>query len=66
VMGTYRLEQVIQMWETEKLTTEQAIGQILLHLQTLAQQVRELEHKMQERAGRKPAPPPQRGTGSKG
>jgi uncharacterized coiled-coil protein SlyX len=58
-MGTYRLEQVIQMWETEKLTTEQAIGQILLHLQALAERVRELEHKMQERAGRKAAPPPQ-------
>ncbi len=58
-MGTYRLEQVIQMWETEKLTTEQAIGQILLHLQILAERVWKLEHKMQERTGRKPAPPPQ-------
>jgi hypothetical protein len=58
-MGTYRLEQVIQMWETEKLTAEQTIGQILLHLQALAERVWELEHKMQERAGRKAAPPPQ-------
>jgi hypothetical protein len=63
-MGTYRLEQVIKMWETEKLTAEQTIGQILLHLQALAERVWELERRVtQEGQGRAAPPlPPKRGT----
>ena len=34
-MSTYGLEKVIALWETEKLTTEQTIGQILLLLQVI-------------------------------
>lgn len=42
-MGTYGLEGVIRAWERGELTTEQAIGQILLLLQELEERVRSLE-----------------------
>jgi hypothetical protein len=42
-MGTYGLEGVISAWKTGKLTTEQAVGQILLLLQDLEGRVQELE-----------------------
>jgi len=44
-MGTYGLQEVICRWEQGKLTTEQAIGQILLLLSELEQRVRELEQR---------------------
>ena len=42
-MGTYGLEGVLREWQTGNLTTEQAIGQILLLLQELERRVAELE-----------------------
>jgi len=54
-MGTYGLEDVIRAWGQEQLTTEQAIGQILLLLQELEGQLRSLEHcleRYKERARR--------------
>ena len=42
-MGTYGLEGVLRAWQTGNLTTEQAIGQILLLLQELERRVAELE-----------------------
>lgn len=42
-MGVYDLQQVLQMWEEEKLTAEQAIGQTLLHIQALTERVGILE-----------------------
>ncbi len=42
-MGTYGLDGVISAWKTGKLTTEQAVGQILLLLQDLEVRVQELE-----------------------
>jgi hypothetical protein len=42
-MGNYSLEELVTRWEREKLTTEQAIGQILLILRSLTERVRELE-----------------------
>ena len=42
-MGNYDLDELITRWEQEKLTTEQAIGQILLLLRWLVKRVRELE-----------------------
>ena len=44
-MGSYSLDELITLWERDKLTTEQAVGQILLMLRSLSQQVRELERR---------------------
>jgi hypothetical protein len=42
-MGTYGLEGVVLAWKTEKLTTEQAVGQMLQILQELEKRVATLE-----------------------
>ena len=42
-MGTYSLETLIRKWGLSELTTEQAIGQILLILQELLRRVEALE-----------------------
>ena len=42
-MGNYVLSDVIKRWERGKLTTEQAIGQLLLSLQELSNRVGVLE-----------------------
>ncbi len=42
-MGTYSLEGILLAWKTEKLTTEQAIGQMLQLLQELERRVTALE-----------------------
>ena len=44
-MGSYNLDELITLWEREKLTTEQAVGQMLLILRTLSQRLRELERR---------------------
>ena len=44
-MGTYSLETLIRKWGLNELTTEQAIGQILLILQKLVRRVEALEGK---------------------
>jgi hypothetical protein len=44
-MGTYSLETIIRKWGLGELTTEQAIGQILLILQWLVKRVETLEGK---------------------
>ncbi len=46
-MGTYGLEGVIIAWEQGKLTTEQAIGQILLLLQELREQIHSMERRLE-------------------
>ena len=54
-MGTYGLEEVLRAWEREHLTSEQAIGQILLLLQELEERLRGLERRLEryvERARR--------------
>ncbi|MBK9053668.1 MAG: hypothetical protein IPL78_23030 [Chloroflexi bacterium] len=48
-MNPYELKQIIKMWEQETLTTEQAIGQILLHLQTVGQRLGQLEQRIESR-----------------
>ncbi len=45
-MSTYGLDEVIQRWEREGLTVEQAVGQILLLLQIVEQRLRDLERKL--------------------
>jgi hypothetical protein len=49
-MGSYNLDELIVLWEREKLTTEQTIGQILLALQALSERLRELERRHWRRA----------------
>ncbi|MDY6878568.1 MAG: hypothetical protein SWK90_20510 [Chloroflexota bacterium] len=54
-MGTYGLDGVIRAWKQEHLTTEQAIGQVLLLLQELDERLRSLERRLEryvERARR--------------
>ncbi|HEY68528.1 MAG: hypothetical protein DRI79_09595 [Chloroflexi bacterium] len=46
-MGTYGLDGVICAWERGQLTTEQAIGQILLLLQELEERLRILERRLE-------------------
>ena len=46
-MGTYGLESVIRAWEQEDLTTEQAIGQILLLMQELKERLRVIEQRLE-------------------
>ena len=42
-MSAYDLDTMLKKWEREELTTEQAIGQILLLLQRISQRVGRLE-----------------------
>lgn len=51
-MGTYGLEGVIRAWEREQLTTEQAIGQILLLLQDIEERIRRVEYRLERYAER--------------
>jgi hypothetical protein len=51
-MGTYGLESVIQLWEREQLTTEQAVGQILLLLQEFEERLHRLEQRLERYVGR--------------
>ena len=44
-MGSYNLDELITLWEREKLTTEQAVGQMLLLMQSLNRRIRELERR---------------------
>ena len=48
--GHLRLEGVIQTWGQGRLTTEQAIGQILLLLQELEERLRILERRLERYA----------------
>jgi hypothetical protein len=56
-MGTYGLRSVIQMWELEKLTTEQAVGQILQLLTEIEGRVGDLERRYSRLNRLKPSPP---------
>jgi hypothetical protein len=42
-MSNYNLDELIARWEHEKVTTEQAVGQVLLLLRSLVERVEELE-----------------------
>jgi hypothetical protein len=44
-MGSYNLDELIALWEREKLTTEQTIGQMLLILRSISQRTLELEQR---------------------
>lgn len=47
-MAAYELEQLIKLWATEKVTAEQAIGQILLQLQALSERIGKLERRLEQ------------------
>ncbi len=44
-MSAHPLKDVIKLWEVEKLTQEQVIGQILLLLQEIHERLGELERR---------------------
>jgi hypothetical protein len=46
-MGTYGLEGVIRAWEQEKMTTEQAVGQVLLLLRELEERLLRMEQSLE-------------------
>jgi hypothetical protein len=48
-VSNYTLDEIIKRWGKGKLTTEQAIGQILLLLQSLSQRVGQLERQAEIR-----------------
>lgn len=55
-MGRYTLADVISRWERGKLSSEQTIGQMLLHLNALSDRVGALEKQMEVRRNGKPRP----------
>ena len=46
-MSKYDLQQLVTMWQKEKITTEQAIGQLLLHFQALVARVGTIERHLE-------------------
>jgi hypothetical protein len=55
-MSAYDLNQLLRLWTADKLTAEQAIGQIIQQIQSLSERVNELERKMER--GQPGASPP--------
>lgn len=55
-MGAYNLDTILKKWERGELSTEQAVGQILLQLQSLTQRLGQLEV-AQESSRRQDKPP---------
>jgi hypothetical protein len=53
-MNTYNISEIIKMWEHVELTVDQAIGQLMLHIQELTQRVNTLERRL-DAAGRSSA-----------
>ena len=51
-MSTYGLERVIQMWSMDKLTAEQAIGQMLQLMQDMDERIKALERRAEARRAR--------------
>ena len=47
-MGTYGMEGVIRAWGGGELTTEQAIGQILMLLHELEERLRSIERRLEQ------------------
>lgn len=42
-MSKYNIEDLVRLWATEKLTPEQAMGQVLLHLRELLDRIEKVE-----------------------
>ena len=56
-VSSYSLEEIIKRWGRGNLTTEQAIGQILLVLQSLSRRVGMLEQLAEAQRTKKSGPP---------
>jgi hypothetical protein len=56
-MSNYSLEEIIKRWGHGNLTTEQAIGQILLVVQSLSRRVGKLEQLAEAQRNKPPGPP---------
>ena len=55
-MAAYDLDTIVKKWEREELSSEQAIGQILLLLQSISQRIGRLEvAQVKTRPGKKSA-----------
>jgi hypothetical protein len=54
-MGAYSLDTLVRKWGLRELTTEQAIGQILLVLQELARRLETLEGRGEEANRKRPS-----------
>jgi hypothetical protein len=46
-VGSYRIEEVVERWGKGELSSEQAIGQSLLHVQSLTERVGLLEQRLE-------------------
>ncbi|MEZ4734084.1 MAG: hypothetical protein R3E79_43885 [Caldilineaceae bacterium] len=55
-MNTYNINEIIKMWEHVEITVDQAIGQLLLHVQELSQRVATLERRLESMS--RPNQPP--------
>lgn len=55
-MGLYAYDELVTHWKNERITTEQAIGQLLLHLGAVYERLRQMERRMNSIA---PASSPQ-------
>ena len=55
-MGTYGLENVIRMWDVGKLTSEQAIGQLLQLIREDRERMNEIERRLKKAEGRDHTP----------
>jgi hypothetical protein len=48
--STYPIPDLLHLWDRDKLTTEQAIGQLLQHLADLAKRLAEVERRLEQLA----------------
>jgi hypothetical protein len=55
-MGTYGLEQAIEMWRVGTLTAEQAIGQLLQFIREDRERMNEIERRVARGEGREHTP----------
>lgn len=49
-MNTYDISQIIKMWEHMEITVDQAIGQLLLHVQHLSQKLATVERALESQS----------------
>jgi hypothetical protein len=65
-MGTYGLEGVISAWEREKLTPDQAIGQLLQLMQEMGKRIGDLERRVSRANNGRERPTWEKGQGARG
>ena len=49
-MNRYDISQIIKMWERMEITVDQAIGQLLLHVQHLSQKLTTMERTLESQS----------------